>query len=228
MIVAIDGPAGSGKSTTARAVANRLGFRYLDTGAMYRAVTLGFQEAGAILEPERREEVLAGMRIDVSSDGRRARVELNGRDVSEAIRQPSVGREVSIVAALPSVRAKLVEEQRRIGRELVARGGGLVVDGRDIGTHVFPNAQIKFYIKADARVRARRRALELQEAGVSVTVEDVLAEIQERDLIDSTRSVAPLKKAADAIEVDTTDLTIEEQVDRLVRLVRERRGDTTV
>ncbi|HEX2088293.1 MAG TPA: (d)CMP kinase [Solirubrobacteraceae bacterium] len=194
MVIAIDGPAGAGKSTVARAVADALGFTYLDTGAMYRAVAL------ARLRGEERTE------IDFA-DGR---VTLNGEDVSGEIRTPEVSEEASRVAAEREVRAAMVERQR----ELMA-DGDWVAEGRDIGTVVAPDAEVKVFLTADPRERAQRRALEL-----GVEVERVLEEQRARDERDSTREASPLVRAQGAREVDTTGLTIEEVVERVVGLAR--------
>ncbi len=224
VIIAIDGPAGSGKSTTARLVAQRLGCLYLDTGAMYRAVALAFLRAG--VDPsdgEAAERLLKAMAIDMVLEGAVNRVLLNGEDVTEAIRTSEVTSASSLVSALPSVRRKLVEEQRRIARNHEAQARGVVLDGRDIGTVVFPSASTKVFLVADLDNRARRRHAELVARGAKVSVEEVTADLLQRDHRDRTRSIAPLRMADDAVEIDTSELSIEEQVDRVIDLVLESR-----
>lgn len=210
MVIAIDGPAGAGKSTVARALARRLGFAYLDSGAMYRCVGLL-----AVEEPTRPAALLAQTaQIEFLSDGQapdaRVRVLLEGRDVTEAIRAPAVSEAASRVAVDPGVRAALVAKQR----ELLARGDW-VAEGRDIGTVVAPDAALKVYLTADPAERARRRAVELgAEQGT------VLAEQSLRDERDSQRAHSPLRAAEDAVEIDTTGLSVEQVVERIVRLAR--------
>jgi cytidylate kinase len=228
LIIAIDGPAGSGKSTTARAVAERLGYLYLDTGAMYRAVALAFLRAGAEMTAEAAERLLPGVRIDLVHAEGRLRVLLGGEDVSEAIRRTDVGAGASHVALLPAVRAKLVDEQRRIARGYEAAGGGVVLDGRDIGTVVFPEADVKVFMVADPEVRAARRREELARRGEAVAYASVLEELRQRDRQDAERALAPLRKAADAVELDTTALGFEAQVERVLQLVQERRSGSAV
>ena len=223
MIVAIDGPASSGKSTTARAVAEELGLLYLDTGAMYRAVAVAFLRAGRDATPESARAVLPQLRLEIAEgEGGRMRVLLDGEDVVDRLREPEVTQLASEVSALPSVREKLVEEQRRVASEHEQAGGGVVLDGRDIGTVVFPNADVKIFLIADAEVRARRRHAELEEKGKAPPWEEVLANIRRRDAQDRNRATSPLKKADDAIELDTTELSIEEQVEFVVGRVREQ------
>lgn len=223
LIVAIDGPASSGKSTTARAVARRLGGLYLDTGAMYRALALAFLRAGAAPTPDGAARVLPGTDVNVShaSDGT-MHVALSNEDVTGQIRTQAVGEMASRVSALPAVRQKLVEAQRAAARKHEAQGKSVVLDGRDIGTVVFPEADVKIFIVAEARERARRRQAELVERGEEADLEAVQAEIEARDRQDRNRAIAPLKKAADALVLDTTALSIEEQVDFVVERVRER------
>ena len=222
MIIAIDGPAGAGKSTTARRVAERLGYPYLDTGAMYRALALALLRQDPTLDPERAREALARVQLRVAWDNGRLRVFLDGEDVTEAIRTPEVSQAASRISAWPEVRARLLEEQRRIGRAWEQQYGGVVLDGRDIGTVVFPEAEVKVFLVADPEERARRRQRELAERGQEVPLEQVLAEILQRDAQDQQRAVAPLRKADDAVELDTTSLSIDEQVQRVYELVRER------
>ncbi len=223
MIIAIDGPAGSGKSTTARGVARRLGYLYLDTGAMYRAVALAFVRAEAALTTEAARALLGAVRIDVRYAGEVMRVDLDGEDVTEHVRTQAVGRVASQVSALVPVREKMVETQRRIAREQVAQGRGVVLDGRDIGTVVFPEADLKIFMGADPRERARRRQAELSARGEAASLEAVQREIEQRDRTDRERAIAPLKKAADAVELDTTCRTIDEQVQFVINHVRRER-----
>ncbi|RMH58416.1 MAG: (d)CMP kinase [Candidatus Hydrogenedentota bacterium] len=212
-VVAIDGPAGSGKSTVARAVAEALGFLYVDTGAMYRAVTLKVLRDGRDPADEKDvEEALEGISIGLE----RTNVFLNGADVSHEIRTGDVTRNVSAVSSHPKVREFLVKEQRRLAEGVE----GSVMEGRDIGTVVFPNARWKFYLDADPRERARRRQAELAAAGRRKELDWVLRDILERDRRDSEREVSPLRKASDAVEIDTSDLAVEEVVERIVRYVR--------
>ncbi|HEX7069938.1 MAG TPA: (d)CMP kinase [Rhodothermales bacterium] len=228
MIIAIDGPAGSGKSTTARAVAERLGFRYLDTGAMYRAVTLAFVRAGVDAESQEARRLLGSIRIDLEDEEGGLRVRLDGEDVTDAIRRPEVSAAVSSVAAVPAVRESLVRQQRRLAEDYARRGSGVVLDGRDIGTHVFPDAPVKVFLVANEAVRAARRMRELQGGGVEIGYEQVLEDLRRRDELDSARAHAPLRKADDAVELDTTDLSIAQQVEFVERLVRERRSSESV
>jgi len=216
-VVAIDGPAGSGKSTTARLVAERLGYIYLDSGAMYRAVTLKALRAGVDLQDEAEVARLAETcAIRLHQENGALRVELDGEDVTEAIRSPEVGRNIGPVADNVRVRQVLVARQRSFGE-----GGGIVAEGRDIGTVVFPDAEVKIFLTASPEERARRRWRELQAKGFQVPFEEVEKEIQKRDAEDVSRPVGGLRRAPDAIELDTTGLTVEEQVEKVAELVRE-------
>jgi len=207
-LIAIDGPSGVGKSTTARRVAGRLGWQYLDTGAMYRAAALAVLRANLALEDRPAlERLLAG--LDLAQDG--GRMYLAGEDVSEAIRGPEVTLQVTPVSADARVREVLVDQQRRIGNR-----GRWVVDGRDIGTVVFTNACCKIFLTASSEARARRRFLELQAKGQSPDFDAVLADLQRRDLADSTRAASPLRKAKDAVELDSSDLSLDQVVDWIV------------
>lgn len=207
-LIAIDGPSGVGKSTTARRVAARLGWQYLDTGAMYRAAALAVHRAGLALEDRLGlERLLAG--LDLAQEG--TRIFLAGEDVSEAIRSQEVTRRVTPVSADARVREVLVEQQRRIGAS-----GRWVVDGRDIGTVVFPGACCKVFLTASPEARARRRFLELEAKGQRAVYEEILADQQRRDEADSTRAVAPLRRAEDAAVLDSSDLSLEQVVDWIV------------
>lgn len=228
MIVAIDGPAGSGKSTTARRVAAALDYLYLDTGAMYRAMALAFLRAGADFEPGHAGRVLAGTRLDVAHADDGMHVLLNGEDVSARIRTAEVSEAASRVSALPAVREALVAQQRRIGRERRARGEGVVLEGRDIGTVVFPDADVKVFMQADPRERARRRVADYEARGEAASFDAVLDEIEARDRRDAERAHSPLRRADDAVVLDTTERTIDEQVGWVVDLVRERRQGSAV
>ncbi len=214
-VVAIDGPVASGKSTVARRVARRLGYLYLDTGAMYRAVGLLATEAGVPLDDECAvREVAATAHLCFDGDGR---LHAGDRDLSGLIRTLEMGTAASIVSTLPDVRRLLVERQRELGR-----GADVVMEGRDIGTNVFPDAEVKVYLSARPEVRAERRAAELEAAGAAMDRRQVLTELRERDRRDSRREVAPLRKADDAVEVDSSGLSLEEVVDAVVAIVREK------
>jgi CMP/dCMP kinase len=215
-ILAIDGPAGSGKSTTARLCAERLGYRHLDTGAMYRAVTLKVLRTGTdVMNRHGLARMLSTTRVGVEWQAAGMRVSLDGQDVSEEIRSPEVSGFVSEVSAIPAVRRKMVAEQRR-----VAEGQAVVCEGRDIGSVVFPDADLKIFIECDAAERARRRQLELAGQGVRTGRDTVLANLVKRDRIDSGREVSPLRRMPDAVLIDTTHLTIEEQTLVVCDLVR--------
>ncbi len=211
IIIAIDGPAASGKSTTARKVAEQLGYTYIDTGAMFRSVTLKALERGMIdtvrSSPETIVPLLQDLTITFSDEG----VILDGRDVTSAIRENRVSREVSFISSLGPVRDRLREMQQEMGRSR-----GVVMDGRDIGTVVFPDAELKIFLIADARERAKRRYAELAAKGASGSelpdIASLEQEIVERDRADAERTLAPLKKHPDAVEIDTSALSIEEQV----------------
>jgi cytidylate kinase len=203
-LIALDGPSGVGKSTAARRVAQQLDWQYLDTGAMYRATALALHRANvAFADREGLKRVLASLRIEQ----RGTRSFLNGEDVSEAIRTPEVTQLVTPVSADARVREVLVEQQRAIGAS-----GGWVVDGRDIGTVVFPNPCCKIFLTASAEARAQRRFLEMQTKGSTLTFDEILTDQQRRDHADSTRAVAPLKKAEDAVALDSTSMTLDQVV----------------
>jgi len=212
-IIAIDGPAGSGKSTTARWVAERLGFAYLDTGALYRALTyLALAKGVDIHDGRKLVELLQRTHFEVEPGAQKSVIRADGIDITEHLRSPEVTQAVSIVARQPEVRAEMVGLQRRI-----AETGEYVVEGRDIGTAIFPDAILKIFLDASIEVRTERRLKELRDQGVQIDFETLKREIARRDKIDAAREASPLKKAEDAVVVDTTGLTIREQVDKIVR-----------
>lgn len=213
--IAIDGPAGTGKSTLARTLAARLGGAYLDTGAMYRVATLQVLRAG--IDPDDAAAVVsvtADLPLEIGTDAGSERVLLAGEDVSEEIRTAHVTANVSAVSAVPEVRANLVEVQRR----LASAGGTVVLEGRDIGTVVLPDAEVKVYLTASAEIRARRRTDQDLAAGREADYDRVLAAVIDRDRKDSSRAASPLRPAEDAVVIDTSDLTLDEVLDRLVAL----------
>ncbi len=216
VVVAIDGPAGAGKSTIARRVAEKLGYVYIDSGAMYRAVALWALRLGIGLEDVQRLEQLAReARIELLPGA--GRVLLNGEDVSEAIRCPEVSQAASKVSMLPGVRRAMVAAQRRM-----SAGASVVMEGRDIGTVVFPAADVKIFLDANPEVRARRRLLEAAGRGEAVTEDEMARQMAERDRRDSTRAEAPLIQAPDAVYLDTSSLSIDQVEEIILRLVRER------
>lgn len=222
MIVAIDGPAGSGKSSTARALADRTGFIYLDTGAMYRAVALRFLQLEVDASEENVPLVWEKFSLDLSHSAEGMRVSLNGVDVSKEIRTPDVTDMSSRVSVLPEVRARMVQEQQRIAASREEEGKGVIVEGRDIGTVVFPSADIKIFLDASPEVRARRRLIEFESGGHEVDQKAIENALVERDDRDRTRTISPLKKADDAISIDTTHLSLNEQIEMIESIVRER------
>lgn len=218
IIIAIDGYSSSGKSTMARRLAKTIGYRYIDSGAMYRAVTLYAMEHGLIkpdgnVDAERLTEMLPEINVDFTLDGDRQFTTLNGRVVEDEIRSLEVSSHVSPVAAIPSVRHALVRMQRAMGEEK-----GIVMDGRDIGTVVFPQAEMKVFCNASPQKRAERRYEELREKGKDVSFDEVLANVVERDRIDTTRTESPLRCAPDAVKLDNSSMTIEEQNEWLLNL----------
>lgn len=223
MIVAIDGPAGSGKSTTARRVAEKMGWLYLDTGAMYRAVGLAFLDQGRPFTGDAADRLLPETSVDLRPAGDELHVYLNDVDVTSRIRTPEASKAASQVAVLAEVRSKLVETQRRIARREVDAGRGVVMEGRDIGTVVFPDADVKFFMIADLEARAKRRHAELVEKmdDVPPSLQSVIDELAERDQRDAERAHSPLKAASDATMLDTTGLSIEAQVERVLKRIRE-------
>ena len=212
MIIAIDGPSASGKSTTAKGVAERLGIIHLDTGAMYRATTFKIIESGIGLNDDQSiNEFLKNMAIEFDSYNH---VWINGENVSKKIRTNKISSNVSAVSAVPVIRQKMVEIQR-----FIAKGKDCVLEGRDIGTVVFPNADFKFFLIADILIRAKRRLRDLEKIGESSTLADLISDIKNRDISDSSRDVSPLVQAKDAIIIDTSNLTINEQIDKIVETI---------
>jgi len=216
-VVTLDGPAGAGKSTTAKAVAKKLGLRHLDSGALYRALTFGLMEAGVPQErwPELGVEDLRALGVSLEGTGGRYRVLVGGRPVDAELRTPEVTARVSHLARVPAVRACLLELQKAAGRE-----GGLVADGRDMGTVVFPDADVKVFLVADLHERARRRLLQNGQAPDPEAVATEARAIARRDEEDSERDISPLRKPEGAVEIDTTGLSFDEQVDTIVDRVR--------
>lgn len=225
MIVAIDGPAGSGKSTTARRVAERMGWLYLDTGAMYRAVGLAFLDAERPFSSEAAAELMPGISIDLNPTPTGLHVLLNGEDVTARIRTPEAGIAASESAVLGEVRDRLVEAQRRIGRREVEAGRGAVLEGRDIGTVVFPDADVKIFMIAELAARARRRYDELKARtnGETPSLDVISDELAERDRRDAERALSPLLPAEDAVLLDTTALSVDEQVEHVLSIINKRR-----
>lgn len=212
LIIAIDGPAASGKTTTAKLVAQQLGYLHIDTGAMYRAFTLKVLREGVPLDNIAEIAQLASESyIEFRNIQGVQRVLIDGEDVSEEVRTPEVTSAVSAVSSIPKVRAVMVREQQRLGRD-----GGVVLEGRDIGTVVFPNADLKFFMLAGIDARAARRRDELSMTGVSVEINRIKDELQRRDDLDTRREVSPLRQAEDAITLDTSDLSVEKQVEIVV------------
>jgi CMP/dCMP kinase len=215
IIIAIDGYSACGKSTTAKEVAKALGYKYIDSGAMYRAVTLYFLDNHvALTNPKEVDKALSAIKINFRSNALGiSETYLNNLNVEHAIREMRIAERVSEVSAIATVRHAMVEQQRRLGKT-----GGIVMDGRDIGTVVFAQAELKLFLTADIQVRAYRRQQELLERDELVDLEDIIANLQKRDHLDSTRKESPLKQAADAIPLDTSHITIDEEVDEVVRL----------
>jgi cytidylate kinase len=222
IVVTIDGPAGAGKSTVSMRLARRLGYRLLDTGALYRCVALAARRQAIAWDDEPAcARVARDLDVDFAFDGDSNRVSLDGVDVSADIRTPEMSDGASRVSALPEVRAALLDLQRRLGRQ-----GGVVVEGRDTGTVVFPDAGAKFFLTASVEVRARRRFAELRSRGQDVDEAKTLAEMVERDTRDETRAAAPLKQAADALLVDSSGLSIDDCVARMEAAVRAREANS--
>ena len=216
MIIAIDGPAASGKSTTSRLVAEKLNIIYLDTGAMYRTVTLQLLKSNVNFDNTYKvSTILDNMIIDMYDYNGKIVVKLNNEDVSELIRSTDVTKHVSEVSSLSEVRKSMVAMQREIGNK-----SDCVVEGRDIGTIVFPNAEYKFYIVADIKMRAQRRLKEQEQIGIIKSLEDVMSDLKVRDHKDSNRDNSPLRKANDAVQIDTSNLSIDEQVNFIINHIK--------
>ena len=215
MIIAIDGPAGSGKSTIAKYIAKNLNYRYIDTGAMYRAVAWSANNEGIDLDDENAVgQWAADLEIEFVADPAGQQVKVNGENAAGLLKNEIVGRGAAKVAAQKRVREILVAKQKKIGQS-----GIVVMDGRDIGTQVFPNAELKFFMDGDAEERGKRRYLELKEKNMNVDLENIIAEIKLRDHEDKTRIISPLHPAEDAIEVNTTNFTIEEVIDQVMKQI---------
>jgi cytidylate kinase len=218
LVVAIDGPAAAGKSTAAKALAARLGYVYIDTGALYRSVAWLAERGGVVEAPGPvLAELVRNADIRLVGSPERLKVFVDGRDVSAEIRTERISQLSSRLSAIPEVRGALLALQRRLGE-----GGSVVMDGRDIGTVIFPDAQVKFFVFASPVARARRRYAELRAKGVDADPEQVLVELEERDRRDSGRAYAPLKAAADAVAIDTTDLDPAAVLDRMLAVVHAR------
>ena len=216
MVIAIDGPAASGKSTTSKLTAERLGYLHVDTGAMYRAMTLKVLDQQInVNDQERISKLTEETEIQLQLVQGSLRIFLDRQDVSEAIRSQKVTKAVSAVSSIAKVREMMVREQRRMGEH-----GGIVLEGRDIGTVVFPKADVKIFMVAQVEERARRRQKELKKQGVEVSLQELIDEIIERDRKDSKRDISPLRKADDAIVLDSSNLTIEQQVEFIVEQVK--------
>ncbi len=218
LVIAIDGPSGSGKSTVGKAIARQLGYLYIDSGAVYRAVGRKALDTNTPLEDAASVARLARQAsIKLEGDPDHLRVFLDGRDVSEQVRLPDASHASSVVATIPEVREAVVEKLREM-----ARAGGVVMDGRDIGTKVFPDAQVKLFLDASLDVRARRRCEEERERGRDVTVEQIRAELEARDRRDRERTATPLVKAPDAVFIDTSDLPLDAVIERVLEIARTR------
>ena len=218
LVIAIDGPSGSGKSTLGKALARRLGYLYIDSGAVYRAVARKALDQAVPLEDTPSLARLARLSsVKLEGDPDHMRVFLDGRDVTSEIRLPDASRASSIIATFPEVREAVVEKLREM-----SRAGGVVMDGRDIGTKVFPDAQVKLFLDASLDVRARRRCEEDRERGRDVSVEQVRAELEERDRRDRERTATPLVKAPDAVFLDTSDMPLDRVVDSVLEIVNTR------
>lgn len=219
LIIAIDGPSGAGKSTVGKNLATRLGYIYIDTGAMYRAVALKVKESG--IDPKDEvalSRLVSSLRIHFVADGDASRIFCNGEEITHAIRSPEISLMASEISKGSIVREALVKMQREMGKD-----GGVVLEGRDIGTVVFPEADVKFYLDADPEERGRRRYRELSEKGVEVDFKKTLKEVVERDQNDMSRFLSPLKRAKDAIFIDSTCRSVEEIVEEMCRIAAEKR-----
>jgi len=218
IIITIDGPGGSGKSSTAKLLASRLGFVYLDTGAMYRSVALAALDAGIDLKNEEAVERVAGsVEINFVNDHGETRIFLNGEDVSSRIREPRIDSASSLVSSYKIVREKMVDFQRKFSAK-----GDIIAEGRDMGTVVFPDADLKIFLVADLVTRASRRCLQLKNAGIETSLDEQTSSLSSRDMFDSNRELSPLKKADDAIQIDTSDMSLSEQVEKIYDLALRR------
>ena len=216
LTIAIDGPSGAGKSTVASSLGKRLGYLYIDTGAMYRSVALGVKKKGIFPEDELAVSQLASsLHITFVTEGKQTRIFCEGEDITEAIRTPEVSRLASSISRQKGVREALVQMQRELGRE-----GGVILEGRDIGTVVFPDADVKFYLDAEGDERVRRRYHEMVEKGVKVDFKETQEELLQRDHNDMHRSHSPLRKADDALFIDSTHRSVEEIVEEMIRIVK--------
>ena len=217
VVIAIDGPAAAGKSTVSKAVAKKLGYTYIDTGAMYRAFTEYCLRKGVDCENEVEcVKLIPEVEITLYPDGK---VMCSGKDVTREIREPRVSGNVSYIASYKDIRLAMVDLQRKMAEKV-----SVVMDGRDIGTYVLPNADVKIFQIASVEERAKRRYLENQEKGIPCTFEDIVADVEKRDRIDSSRAFAPLKPAEDSIELDTSTMTIEESVQAVLDIIKEKVG----
>jgi len=215
MIIAIDGPAGSGKSTIAKFIAKKLNYRYIDTGAMYRAVAWSANNEGIDLDDEKKVgQWTEKLKIEFLTDPDGQKIKVNGSNATGLLKNEVVGRGAAKVAAQKKVREILVAKQQEIGHS-----GQVVMDGRDIGTQVFPKAELKIFMDADAKERGKRRYLELKGKSMDVDLENIIAEIKQRDLEDRNRAISPLRPADDAIKIDTTKFTIEEVIDQVMKKI---------
>lgn len=217
MIIAIDGPAGSGKSTTAKIVANKLGFIYIDTGAMYRAVTYYALKNNLLEDKNQLIKKIKELKIDLSFNNNLTKVFLNDEDITDYLRTKEVNDYVSEISKIPEIRIELVEKQRHF-----AENNNVVMEGRDIGTVVFPDADIKFFLVASIEERTKRRAKEFINKGENISFKQIEENLKQRDEIDSTRELSPLVKAQDAIEIDTTNLTIDGQVNLILKEIEKK------
>jgi cytidylate kinase len=216
MIIAIDGPSASGKSTTAKGISEKLKIMHLDTGAMYRAITLGLKNVGiSHKDIENVRGFLSEANIYFDENNQ---IHLNGKNISKEIRTNDISSRVSAVSAIPDVRKKMVMIQRQL-----AKGNNCVLEGRDIGTVVFPNAEFKFFLIADIGIRAKRRLIELEKIGESKAISELIDDIQRRDLLDSSRNHSPLIQAEDAIPIDTSHITIDEQINKIMNLINQNK-----
>ncbi len=217
LIITIDGPAGSGKSTTAKALAQKLNYLYLDTGAMYRAITLKVIRRGITeSQSDEVENLLLETGVSLQRENSSLLVLLDGEDVSDQIRSPEVDIEIGWVCQIPAVRDRLVALQQKIGEN-----GGLVAEGRDMGTVVFPDAECKFFLVAGIKERGRRRWLEMSNRGIKISQDQITADLSRRDKIDAQRKLSPLQKAPDSIEIDTSNLTIQQQTEIILEEIRD-------